>query len=74
MSPASLQEGPNIETDLTTLPWEAAYALLIGSVIPRPIAWVSTTSTQGVYNVAPFSFFNGFGANPVILGFAPMGK
>jgi flavin reductase (DIM6/NTAB) family NADH-FMN oxidoreductase RutF len=72
MSPASLQEGSNIETDLTTLPWEAAYALLIGSVIPRPIAWVSTTSTQGVYNVAPFSFFNGFGANPVILGFAPM--
>lgn len=61
-----------IETNLTTLPWEAAYKLLIGSVIPRPIAWVSTTSADGIHNIAPFSFFNGFGADPVILGFAPM--
>jgi flavin reductase (DIM6/NTAB) family NADH-FMN oxidoreductase RutF len=57
---------------LTTLPWEEAYKLLIGSVIPRPIAWVSTTSASGVHNIAPFSFFNGFCAEPVILGFAPM--
>lgn len=40
--------------------------------MPRPIAWVSTTSPEGVHNVAPFSFFNAFGASPVILGFAPM--
>ena len=57
---------------MTALPWEDAYKLLIGSVIPRPIAWVSTLSADGVRNVAPFSFFNGFGANPVILGFATM--
>jgi flavin reductase (DIM6/NTAB) family NADH-FMN oxidoreductase RutF len=33
---------------------------------------VSTTSSDGVHNIAPFSFFNGFGAEPVILGFATM--
>ncbi len=46
--------------------------MLISSVVPRPIGWVSTISAAGVHNVAPFSFFNGFGANPVILGFSPM--
>ena len=40
--------------------------------MPRPIAWVSTSSVEGVHNIAPFSFFNAFGAEPVILGFAPM--
>jgi len=40
--------------------------------VPRPIAWVSTTSADGIHNVAPFPFFNGFGAEPVILGFATM--
>jgi flavin reductase (DIM6/NTAB) family NADH-FMN oxidoreductase RutF len=61
-----------IETDLTQLPWEDAYKFLIGSVIPRPIAWVSTTSSDGINNIAPFSFFNGFAAKPLILAFAPM--
>jgi flavin reductase (DIM6/NTAB) family NADH-FMN oxidoreductase RutF len=65
-------EERNIEADLTQLPWVQAYLLLIGSVVPRPIAWVSTTGVDGVNNVAPFSFFNAFGAEPVILGFAPM--
>ncbi len=54
------------------MPWEDAYNFLISSVIPRPIAWVSTCSADGINNIAPFSFFNGFCANPLILGFAPM--
>jgi flavin reductase (DIM6/NTAB) family NADH-FMN oxidoreductase RutF len=70
--PCRADEEISIETDLTTLPWEVAYKFLIGSVIPRPIAWVSTTSADGINNIAPFSFFNGFGAAPLILGFAPM--
>jgi flavin reductase (DIM6/NTAB) family NADH-FMN oxidoreductase RutF len=41
-------------------------------VVPRPIAWVSTVASDGVLNLAPFSFFNAFGAAPVVLGFAPM--
>lgn len=40
--------------------------------MPRPVAWVSTTSAEGILNIAPFSFFNAFSANPMILGFAPM--
>ncbi len=36
---------------------QQAYRLLIGSVVPRPIAWVSTISAEGAPNLAPFSFF-----------------
>jgi flavin reductase (DIM6/NTAB) family NADH-FMN oxidoreductase RutF len=40
------------------------YKLLIGLVIPRPIAWISTRSENGVANCAPFSFFNVFSEEP----------
>jgi flavin reductase (DIM6/NTAB) family NADH-FMN oxidoreductase RutF len=46
------------------------YQLLLGTVAPRPIAWVSTVSSDGVPNLAPFSFFNAFSSNPPYLGFA----
>ena len=47
------------------------YQLLVGAVTPRPIAWVATLSPSGVVNLAPFSFFNAFGANPPIVVFSP---
>ncbi|MBY0114277.1 MAG: flavin reductase family protein [Phycisphaerales bacterium] len=50
------------------------YKLLIGSVVPRPIALVSTVSTAGVRNLAPFSFFAGVGSNPMTLLFCPANK
>jgi len=40
------------------------YKLIIGCVVPRPIAWVSTRARDGSPNLAPFSFFNGAGYNP----------
>ena len=43
------------------------YKLLTNLVVPRPIAWVSTLSQNGVINLAPFSFFNVVGANPLYL-------
>lgn len=43
---------------------KSAYKLLIGSIIPRPIAWVSTVSTDGVGNLAPISFFTCVGRKP----------
>ncbi|MEH2183291.1 flavin reductase family protein [Nostoc sp.] len=43
------------------------YQLLVGSVVPRPIAWVSTIASDGTHNVAPFSFFMGVTANPPTL-------
>ncbi|MEB3022306.1 flavin reductase family protein [[Mycobacterium] crassicus] len=43
------------------------YKLLIGSVLPRPIAWVSTSSASGVGNIAPISFFTVVGRQPPTL-------
>lgn len=51
-----------------------AYHLLVGLVTPRPIAWVTTVSPAGVVNLAPFSFFNAFGANPPVVVFSPTNK
>ncbi|SEA86958.1 NADH-FMN oxidoreductase RutF, flavin reductase (DIM6/NTAB) family [Thalassobacillus cyri] len=55
-----------------SLAWKDAYKLLIGSVLPRPIAFVSTVDTQGNANLAPFSFFTGICADPMLVCFAPM--
>ncbi|GAA4282698.1 flavin reductase family protein [Brevibacterium daeguense] len=43
------------------------YKLLISSVTPRPIAWVTTIGANGVVNAAPYSFFNAFGDSPALL-------
>ena len=47
------------------------YNLLLNSVGPRPIAWVSTASASGQLNLAPFSFFNVVCVDPPLLAFAP---
>lgn len=47
------------------------YHLLVGVVTPRPIAWVTTVDLAGRINLAPFSFFNAFGANPPVVVFSP---
>jgi flavin reductase (DIM6/NTAB) family NADH-FMN oxidoreductase RutF len=50
------------------------YKILIGAIVPRPIAFVSTISPKGQLNLAPFSFFNGVGSNPMTLLFCPVNK
>jgi flavin reductase (DIM6/NTAB) family NADH-FMN oxidoreductase RutF len=47
------------------------YGILLNSVAPRPIAWVSTFSASGQPNLAPFSFFNAVCIDPPLLAFAP---
>lgn len=47
------------------------YRILINSVAPRPIAWVSTINSAGQANLAPFSFFNALSGKPPLLGFCP---
>jgi flavin reductase (DIM6/NTAB) family NADH-FMN oxidoreductase RutF len=47
------------------------YRALVGVVTPRPIAWVTTIDGDGRVNLAPFSFFNAFGANPPVVVFSP---
>ena len=58
--------------DVRDLDTRAAYRLLIGSVVPRAIAWVSTVSADGDVNLAPFSFFTAITASPPSLCFAPI--
>jgi flavin reductase (DIM6/NTAB) family NADH-FMN oxidoreductase RutF len=48
------------------------YKLMIGAIIPRPIAFVSTLSLEGVRNLAAFSFFTAISANPPAVCFSPM--
>jgi flavin reductase (DIM6/NTAB) family NADH-FMN oxidoreductase RutF len=43
------------------------YKLLTNLVVPRPIAWVTTQNSDGVVNLAPFSFFNAVSGNPIYL-------
>ncbi len=59
-----------MEFDFEVLSKAVRYKLLCSFVAPRPIALVTTVSTDGVHNAAPFSFFNVFGDEPpiVILG------
>ena len=60
-----------MKLDIATTPVVDAYQMLVGLVTPRPIAWVTTLSATGVVNLAPFSFFNTFGANPPVVVFSP---
>ena len=41
---------------------------------PRPIGWVSTVDANGLVNLAPYSFFNGFNSDPPIVGFSSEGR
>ncbi len=43
------------------------YPLLVGGIIPRPIAWISTLSSAGIDNLAPYSFFTVASCNPPVL-------
>ncbi len=67
----SIELGMAQEFDPAKLSQPDRYKLLIGGIIPRPIAWVSTVSPRGIANLAPFSFFNAIGSDPMLLMFCP---
>lgn len=54
-----------MEFDIASLSSHEAYVLLTKLVVPRPIAWVTSVSAEGVVNAAPFSFFNLLGSDPL---------
>jgi flavin reductase (DIM6/NTAB) family NADH-FMN oxidoreductase RutF len=60
-----------MQIDVSKSEVSAVYQMLVGLVTPRPIAWVTTISARGIVNLAPFSFFNTFGANPPVVVFSP---
>ena len=53
-----------MQFDPDELEHKAIYKLLTGSVIPRPIGWISTVDVNGINNLAPFSYFNAVGDDP----------
>jgi flavin reductase (DIM6/NTAB) family NADH-FMN oxidoreductase RutF len=55
----------------STLEPKDRYKLLIGTIVPRPIAWVTTLNSSGGVNLAPFSAFNYMGNDPGIVAFSP---
>ena len=57
--------------DPDTLHFQETHKLMIGSIVPRPIAFVSTSNKNGENNIAPFSYFNGVCSSPPTIMFAP---
>jgi len=53
-----------VKIDPRTISSDAAYYWMVASIVPRPIAWVSTLNEDGSANLAPFSFFSGVGSDP----------
>lgn len=54
--------------DVAALDRASLYRLMSGLIVPRPIAWISTRSAEGVLNLAPFSFFTVVGTDPPLVG------
>jgi flavin reductase (DIM6/NTAB) family NADH-FMN oxidoreductase RutF len=61
-----------MELNPTSVPWRMINKLMTGSIVPRPIGWISTRNQNGLPNLAPYSFFNMVCANPPTVVFAPM--
>jgi len=59
-----------VQFDPTVIDTTAMYKLLIGSVVPRPIAWVSSVDADGVRNLAPFSYFMAITHDPPTVAFS----
>jgi flavin reductase (DIM6/NTAB) family NADH-FMN oxidoreductase RutF len=62
------------ELDPAAMPGRAFYKLITASVVPRPIAWVSSLSADGVPNLAPHSFFTVACVEPPVLQFTSVGR
>ena len=58
-----------MEIDVNALDSHAVYKLMSGAIVPRPIGWISTIDTNGVPNLAPYSFFNAVCRRPPTLLF-----
>ncbi len=65
----------NQDIEIAPSDWEAKdiYYLMTGLVIPRPIGWISSVSSQGVPNLAPYSYFNAVAHNPPHVIFSSVG-
>ena len=53
-----------MQFDMERLDADSRYKILTATITPRPIAWITTLSADGVVNAAPYSFFNAMGQDP----------
>lgn len=60
--------------DLAGLDAQNAYKLLVSTVVPRPIAWITTQDLDGSVNAAPFSFFNAVSGDPPVVAIGIGGR
>ena len=65
---------PRVDIDPVALGSGAFYSFLTSVVVPRPIAWVSSRSPEGVDNLAPHSFFTVSSVDPPIVQFTSVGR
>jgi len=63
--------GKQMIIDPKNQPFQEIHKLMIGSIVPRPIAFVSTISNDNKFNLAPFSYFNGVCSKPPTVVFCP---
>ncbi|MFH8569521.1 flavin reductase family protein [Streptomyces sp. NPDC017993] len=63
-----------IDFDPAAMPRNEFYRLLTATVVPRPIAWVSTMSADGTHNLAPHSFFTIASVAPPVVQFSSVGR
>lgn len=61
-----------MQIDFTNMDPSEAYKWMSNTIVPRPIAWVSTISAAGITNLAPFSYFQGIASKPPTLMFVPV--
>src|SRR5947207_14925990 len=57
-----------MQFDFKKLSATERYKLLLATVLPRPIAWITSKDVNGAVNLAPFAFFNVFGSDPATVG------
>jgi len=63
----------HIEFDPSEFEGREGYFFMTSLVVPRPIAWVSTLSLDGVRNLAPHSYFNAISSDPIVIHFTSTG-
>ncbi|MGG1659330.1 flavin reductase family protein [Brevibacillus sp. NRS-1366] len=63
-----------MEIAISDIAFQEKYKLLIGCIVPRPIAWVTSLGEDGVINAAPFSYFNVASIEPMMVSIAIMRK
>jgi flavin reductase (DIM6/NTAB) family NADH-FMN oxidoreductase RutF len=63
-----------MEFEIASMPMPLRYNLLLGAVVPRPIAVIGTMNAEGRHNLAPFSFFNAVSSEPMVLMFCPVSR